>query len=292
MGFQKATKKKSKLRLGLVGPSGSGKTYSALAIASGLGSKVAVIDTERGSASLYADRFSFDVLELESFHPTKYVEAIHDAEKAGYDVVVIDSLTHAWAGKEGALELVDAAMKRQRTPNKFTAWGDVTPHHNALVDAMLQCRAHLIVTMRAKTEYVLEQDEHGKQRPRKVGMAAIQRDGMEYEFTIVGDLDLDHNYIITKSRVDFLDGKTINKPGPRLAADLLEWLNSGAEAPAPAPAAPAPAPRDPHPMEVRIAKAGTAADLDALVPEIGRLSAADKNYLRPLFEARMAELRS
>jgi hypothetical protein len=287
MGFERAEKRQSKLRLGLVGPSGSGKTYSALAIAVGLGKRVAVIDTERGSASLYADRFTFDKLELESFSPAKYVEAIHDAERAGYDVVVIDSLTHAWSGKDGALEQVDTAMKR--THNKFTAWGDVTPLHNQLVDAMLQCKAHLLVTMRAKTEYVLEMNEKGKQVPRKVGMAPIQRDGMEYEFTVVGDIDLDHNYIISKTRVDFLDGKIINKPGARLATDLLDWLNSGApalERPAEAP----PAVLHAHPLEAKIAGVTTLADLDNLTAELKRLPEKDRDYLRPIFQARKAEL--
>ena len=112
MPFTKATKQEAKLRLALAGPSGSGKTYTALQIATHLGGPIALVDTERGSARKYADLFSFDVLELDSFHPERYIEAIHEAEEAGYAVLILDSLSHAWAGKDGALELVDKAAKR------------------------------------------------------------------------------------------------------------------------------------------------------------------------------------
>lgn len=238
--IKKATKEQAKLRLALIGLAGSGKTYSALAIATALvpGGRVCVIDTERGSASLYADRFSFDVIELESHAPENYVEAIEHVEANGYDVCVIDSLTHAWAGKDGALEQVDKAQRRNGSGNSFTAWRDVTPKHNALVEAMLRTRMHLIATMRSKMEYVLELDERTKKQvPRKVGLAPIQRDGMDYEFTVVGDMDLEHRLIVTKSRclgaVDV--GDVIEKPGEKLAAKLRTWLNSGV-APAPRPA--------------------------------------------------------
>ena len=130
--FKKAVKSRSKLRLALIGPSGSGKTYSALAIAAGLGSNIAVIDTEHGSASKYADLFNFDVLELGSYSPEKYVEALKAAAAAGYDVVVIDSLSHAWMGKDGALEMVDRAAARSKSGNSFGAWREVTPQHNEI----------------------------------------------------------------------------------------------------------------------------------------------------------------
>ncbi len=223
--FQKATRRTSKLRLALCGPSGSGKTYSALSIASGLGRKVAVIDTEYGSASLYADEFDFDALCLESFSPDSYVEAIHAAEVAGYDVIVIDSLSHAWAGSDGALEQVDNAKAKEK--NSFTAWRNVTPKHNAMVDAIVRCKAHVIATMRSKVEYVLEDGGSGKKVPRKVGMAPVQRDGMEYEFTICGDLDPDHNLFITKSRCREFDNKRIHNPGRPMAERLLAWLAQG-----------------------------------------------------------------
>ncbi len=239
--FQKATKSKSKLRLALVGPTGSGKTYTALVIAQRLaeavGGRVAVIDTERGSASLYADTFAFDVLELSSFHPDRYIDAIHAAEAAGYAAIVIDSLSHAWIGKDGALELVDNAAARadNRAGNKFTAWRDVTPIQNHLVDSMLGSTAHIIATMRSKTEYIMEADKNGKMVPRKVGMAPVQRGEIEYEFTLVGELDTEHKLIITKSRIPALSDQVIRKPDAAIADALLTWLNSGADVVAAAP---------------------------------------------------------
>src|SRR5690606_13915360 len=134
------------------------KTYTALQLAKGLAGpndRIAVIDTENNSAALYADEFEFDVLNLDTFSPEVYIQAIRAAEAAGYDVLIIDSLSHAWMGKEGALEQVDKAARRYQG-NTYAAWRDVTPMHNALVEAMVRCKCHLIVTMRAKTEYVVE----------------------------------------------------------------------------------------------------------------------------------------
>jgi AAA domain len=239
--IKKATKEQAKLRLALIGLAGSGKTYSALAIATNLieGGRVCVIDTERGSASLYADHFDFDVIELETHEPEHYVDAIEYVEAQGYDVCVIDSLTHAWSGKGGALEQVDSAQRRNGGGNSFTAWRDVTPKHNKLVEAMLRTRMHLIATMRSKMEYVLEDNAKGQKVPRKIGLAPIQREGMDYEFTVVGDMDLEHRLIVTKSRclgaVDV--GAVIEKPGAKLALALRGWLTSGV-----APAAPVPVP--------------------------------------------------
>lgn len=228
--FQKATRKQLKLRLALVGPTGAGKTKSALLVAAGLGKRIAVIDTENRSASKFIGDPGvpdFDVCELESYAPQKYVEAIQFAERAGYDVIIVDGITQAWSGKDGALEMVDKAAKRTQSGNSFTAWRDVTPHHNALVEALVRCKAHLIVTMRAKMEYALEEGANGKKSVRKIGLAPVQREGMEYELDIVGDLDVDHNLSITKTRCTALDGAVIHKPGVRLAETLLEWLDEG-----------------------------------------------------------------
>ena len=235
MMFKPATKKQSKLRLAISGPSGSGKTYSALSIASALGKRIAVIDTEHGSASLYADKFSFDTLDLDSFSPETYVAAIEAANEAKYDVLVIDSLSHAWMGKDGALEQVDTAAKKSGSKNSYFAWRDVTPKHNALVEAMLQSNAHIIATMRSKTEYSTDKDDKGKVTPKKIGLAPIQREGMEYEFTVFGELDLDHNLNITKSRCSAIAGKLVEKPGKQLADVLKAWLETGAPAEAPKP---------------------------------------------------------
>ena len=237
--FKKAIRAKKKLRMGIVGPSGSGKTYTALALASGLSDRVACICTEYGSASLYAHKFGFDVLDLtDDFSPQRYIEAIHAAGAEGYGTLVIDGLSQAWMGKGGALEMVDSAAKRNKGGNSYTAWRDVTPWHNKLIDAILGAPCHVIATLRAKTEYVLEANDRGKQVPRKVGMAPVQRDGMEYEFDVVADMDLDHNMIVSKTRLEFLDGAVIPKPGPEVAKRILQDLESGVDAPAPAPVAP------------------------------------------------------
>lgn len=234
--FKKATKKQLKLRLALSGPSGSGKTYSALSIAKGLGKRIAVIDTERGSASLYSDDFEFDTINLDDvfgdYSPINYVKAINAAEDAGYDVIIIDSLSHAWIGKGGALEMHENAIDRQRTKNSYVAWREVTPAHNALVEAMIQSKAHIIATLRAKTAYVQEK-EGDRTVVRKIGMESIQRDGLEYEFTLVGDMD-DGKMVISKTRCKTLNGKVFKHPNGNVSTALKEWLESGAPEEAPA----------------------------------------------------------
>lgn len=231
--FRPAVRSRRKLRMAIDGPSGSGKTFTALRIAMHLGKKVAVIDSEHGSAELYAgespdgEPWSFAVLPLTSFSPTAYTAAMEEAFRLGFDVVINDSLSHAWEGQDGALELVD-----RKGGNKFTAWKDVTPMHRRMVETIVRSPAHIITTMRSKTEYVLEKDANGKEVPRKIGMAPIQRPGMEYEFDVYGSLDLSHVMTITKSRCSGLDGLIVHKPGPDLARTLLQWLESGAvEAP-------------------------------------------------------------
>lgn len=238
------------LRLGLLGPSGSGKTYTALKVATELGYEhVGIIDTENRSARRYARSFGrpFVSLELEEFSPRAYVDAMHAAHKAGLQVLVIDSLSHAWMGKGGVLEMVDQSAKRQARGSggsSFNGWREVTPEHNRLVQALINAPMHLIVTMRVKTEYVVEKDGNGKSVPRKVGLAPVQRDGLEYEFDIMGDLSLDHELVIGKTRCSALKDAVISHPGAELAQTLRGWLD-GAE---PAPEAPAPDPvvvRDP-----------------------------------------------
>jgi len=229
MGFtiKRATKKNSRLRLAFIGLSGGGKTWKALALGTALGQRVVVIDSERGSASKYAHVFNFDVLELDTFAPATYVEAINACVAGNYDVVIVDSLSHAWMGKDGALETVDKIAKRQGG-NSFGAWRDVTPMHNQLVDTILRVPAHVIVTMRAKTEYSQEKDERGKTVVRKIGLSAVQRDGLEYEFDVVCDVDMDHNAIVTKTRCSVLTDAVIPPQSEVLARTLREWLSDGA----------------------------------------------------------------
>lgn len=227
--FKKATKEKSKLRLALMGVSGSGKTMSSLAIASHLGEKIAVIDTESGSASKYSDLFNFDVCELEPpYTVQKYLQIIEEAEEAGYDVLIIDSLSHAWIGEGGALEQVDAVSKRMKG-NSYMAWGEVTPLYRKLFDGIIRSKLHIIATMRSKTEYVVEQ-VNGRNVPRKVGLAPQLREGSEYEFDIVAEMDSENNMVITKSRIPTLSERVFKKPGKEVSKLLNEWLNSG-EAP-------------------------------------------------------------
>lgn len=234
--FKKAVKTEAKLRMAIAGPSGSGKTYTALAIAVALanGKPVALVDTEHGSASKYADLFAFDVLELHPpFHPDRFVEAITDAAKSGYGVIILDSLTHAWSGTGGLLEIVDQIATRMRSPNSFAAWKDATPIQNRLVEAIVAADLHVIATMRSKQEYVVQQDERGKQTPRKVGMAPQQREGCEYEFDVFGEMDQDNTMVVTKSRCPALSGAVIAKPGTNVAQTLAAWLH-GVTLPSPA----------------------------------------------------------
>ncbi len=227
MQFKKATKSQARARIALIGPSGSGKTYTALALGTHLGARVAVIDTERGSASKYAGEFEFDVLELEDFNPQSYVDAIRAATVAGFDVLIIDSLSHAWMGAGGALELVDKAAKKSQSGNSFAAWREVTPLHNKLVDAILRSDCHVIATIRSKTDYVQEKDDRGRTQVRRVGLAPVQRDGLEYEFDIVADLDIEHNLIISKTRCRALDGMVAKCAGEREAGLISAWLTDG-----------------------------------------------------------------
>lgn len=234
-GFKKASRSQAKLRLGLIGPAGSGKTMTAIRIAHGLGGRVAVVDTERGSASLYAGErgLDFDVLELQTYEAELFIKAIAQAEAEGYDVLIIDSMSHAWAGKGGILEFVDKAAKRSGG-GSFSGWRDATPLHNQLVDAILTAKMHIICTLRSKVEHVIEQ-VNGRTQVRKVGMQPVQRDGLEYEFTVVGDVTQDHELIITKTRAAWLKDQIIREAGEDLGKQLADWLSSG-EPPAPVPA--------------------------------------------------------
>ncbi|MFK7696420.1 ATP-binding protein [Paenibacillus sp. HJGM_3] len=232
MQIRKAERKKAKLRLGISAPSGAGKTYSSLNIAYGITgdwSKVGMIDTENGSGDLYAHLGDYSVIPIEApFTPDKYIQAIKLFEDNGFDVIIIDSLSHAWAGEGGILDIQSAAAAASRSGNSYTAWREVTPKHNALVNTILQSKCHIICTMRAKTEYVQEKNDNGKTEIRKVGLAPIQRDGMEYEFTVMLDVALNHSASASKDRTGLFDGQYF-KPGMDTGKKLLEWLETGAE---------------------------------------------------------------
>ena len=230
--IRKAVRKKAKLRLGLAGPSGSGKTYSALLLAFGLGGKVGMIDTEHGSGDLYADLGDYDIINVDApYTVKKYRDAIRAFEEAGYNVVVIDSLSHAWAGDGGLLDkqgkIADSGKPGM---NSYSAWRTVTPEHNGLVEAMLTSPCHIIATMRSKQEYVQDKNDNGKTVIKKVGMSPVQRDGMEYEFTVMFDLDTNHVASTSKDRTRLFDGQYFTLTRDQ-GAQLLEWLEAGEEVP-------------------------------------------------------------
>lgn len=227
MKFQKATRKQAKLRLALTGPSGSGKTYSALLMASGMGGKIAVIDTERSSASLYSHLVEFDALDLAPpYTPERFIQAIEAAEEAGYDILVVDSITHEWSGVGGCLELVDEVARSKYKGNSWSAWNDITPRHRSFLDKMMASNLHIIATMRSKTD-TAQVDEGGRKRVVKLGMKSEQRDGAEYEFTIVLDLVHDgHFATASKDRTGLFSGDP--KPiSAETGQRVIEWLNSG-----------------------------------------------------------------
>ncbi len=236
--FHKAERKKARLRLALCGPAGSGKTYSALLIAQGLGGRIALIDTEHESGSLYADLCEFDTASLTPpYTPEKYKNAIQAAEQAGYSVLIIDSFSHAWAGEGGLLDMHDKAAAAQRSGNSFTAWREITPQHNALVEAVLGARLHVIATLRTKTAYDLVDDGNGKKKPVKIGLAPVQREGVDYEFTCVFDMSIDsHVATASKDRTRLFDGKHFT-PGIETGQALVNWLETGVDADARAAAA-------------------------------------------------------
>lgn len=231
MQFQKAERKKSKLRLALTGPSGSGKTYGALLTAKGIGGRIAVIDTEKGSASLYSDMVDFDVLELGApYTPERYRQAVKAAESAGYNVIIIDSITHEWSGAGGCLELNDEIAKAKFKGNTWSAWSETKARHRALIDDLLACQAHIIVTMRSKTE-TAQAEVNGRKQVQKLGMKAEQNDGIEYEFTTVLDLIHDGNFAQpSKDRTGLFPP---NGNPFRLSVEtgqkLVKWLESGVD---------------------------------------------------------------
>lgn len=228
MKFEKAMRKKAKLRLALTGPSGSGKTYSALLVAKGIGGKIAFIDTEKGSASLYSDIADFDVLELEPpFSPERFIEAIKSAEDAGYDSLVIDSITHEWGGVGGCLELVDTIAKAKYRGNSWSAWSEINPRHRLFLDAILRSPMHIIATMRSKTE-TAQVEENGRKKVAKLGMKSEQRDGVEYEFTTVLDIAHEtHHAIASKDRTKLFSNSDPVILSEETGKQLLNWLESG-----------------------------------------------------------------
>ena len=223
MQLQTAQRKRAKIKMGIQGPSGSGKTLSSLLIAFGLcGSwnKIAVVDTENHSADLYAHLGSYGVLPLSPpFTPERYMQAMEVCEKAGIEVIILDSVTHEW---ENLLDYHSSLAG-----NSFTNWGKITPRHNDFVQRILQSPCHVISTVRTKQDYVLN-EKNGKMVPEKVGLKSVQRDGLEYEFTLVFDLDMKNHAIASKDRTGLFFGKPEHKLSVETGKQILDWCNSGA----------------------------------------------------------------
>lgn len=223
--FKKAQRKNAKLRLAIAGPTGAGKTFGALLLAKGIGGRIAVVDTENSSAELYDDVVDFEHANLQPpYTPEKFIEAIKAAEKAGFDTLIIDSITHEWSGVGGCLEIVDKLASTTFKGNSWGAWSQVTPRHRKFIDAMLQSSINIIVTLRSKME-TIQTNDNGKKKVEKVGMKAEQREGIEYEFTTVLDLTHDNLAIATKDRT-----RLFTEPRPLSENDgvlLKQWLTSG-----------------------------------------------------------------
>jgi AAA domain-containing protein len=229
--FTKAARKRAKLRLAISGVAGSGKTTAALEIATGLlgsnGGRIAVLDTEKGSASLYATSYEYDVMELDApYTPERYIEVIHAAEEAGYAVLIIDSASPEWNGSGGCTEANEELAQAKFRGNTWSAWSSTTPRHRSFIEAMLQSKMHIIATFRAKEDTV---QEGGK--IRKVGMKMEARDGTSFEFSVVFELEhQSHMANVTKDRTR-LFGSDPHKVTQKTGAMLLTWLEEGVEAP-------------------------------------------------------------
>ncbi|PRQ79383.1 AAA family ATPase [Elizabethkingia anophelis] len=224
MQLRKSERKQAKIKMALQGSAGSGKTYSSLLLAKGLVkgdySKVAIVDTENGSADLYAHLGNYNVLSLvPPFTPEIYIKAIEICENAGIEVIILDSISHCWD------ELLDFHSKL--VGNSFTNWAKITPRQKAFVDKMLQSKAHIIATMRTKQDYVLNQKD-GKYVPEKVGLKSVQRDGVDYEFTLVFDIDIKHIAVASKDRTGLFMGKPDFIISENTGKAILSWCNEGA----------------------------------------------------------------
>lgn len=234
--FLPATRSASKARIALPGPSGSGKTYTGLMLgcrmAEVAGGRLAVIDTERGKSQMYKgiNGWDFDVYTPQAFSPNSLTEALGVVAGGGWPVCLLDSWSHYWSGTDGMLEQVD---RRAKGGNNFSGWKEVRPDERRMIDAIVSAPFHVIVTLRVKTEYVVEDNDRGKKVPRKIGLKPEQREGMEYEFDVIGDMDLDNVLSVSKTRIPMLHGANIAKPGTELADTIVDWLSDGEDTPGP-----------------------------------------------------------
>lgn len=273
-GFTKAVKSKCKARVALFGPSGSGKTFTALRVAKGMGGAIAVIDTEFGSASKYADRFEFDQLTLEQASIDNLCAAIEAAKT--YGVLIIDSMSHAW---QELIQEVEVLAKNKYKGNTFSAWSEGTPKQKRLIRALLSFPGHVIATMRVKTEWV-EQEERGRKKYVRQGLNPEQGKGIEYEFDLLLSLTVDHVGTVEKDRTGKYQDQIIDKPGEEFGKALAEWLSDGAAPPTPPPP-PAPAKTDFDKFTAKLLEASTCDAVKKVIAFIDRKDAslADKDVM-------------
>lgn len=273
--FSKAVRRKAKLKLAIIGPSGSGKTMSALRLAKGLGGKIAVIDCENDSASLYAHLFDFDSMNMTPpFTTEKYAQAIEEAAKLKYDVLIIDTISHAWAGTGGLKEQKDK-LDSSGKGSSYTNWGPISKKHEAFKAAFLHAPMHVICNMRSKQDYVLV-EEKGKQVPKKVGMAPIQREGMEYEFTTVFDLNMANDAEVSKDRTGmFKEPFQITEDTGKM---FLDWLSQATEEALPPPPKP-PEQKQRAPAEKKTAPPAPPQEIEVYQPPPQPLTALEKMEL-------------
>ena len=194
--LRKAERSQAKLRIGLMGVSGSGKTYSALLLAKGLcgdWGKIALIDTENGRGDLYSDLGAYSIITLEApFSPERYIEAIEACENAGMEVIVIDSTSHEWDGKDGCLELNEKLAIAKYKGNTWAAWNETTPRHRKFIDKIISSPCHVITTLRSKTDTIQTEDK----KIKKVGLKEIQREGFEYEMTLSFSIEREGHFAV------------------------------------------------------------------------------------------------
>jgi len=255
--FQRARRHRARARIGIAGPSGSGKSLTSLLIAKGLcgpdgmlrpdgGRRVALIDSEPGASEWYASDFEFDNMAPEDNNPEAWVHFMNEAGRLGYTVLILDSLSALWTGAGGLLEIVDTEKKKATNKFGLSPWAKATPIQNRLIEAIRRSPCHIIATMRVKTDWVMDTID-GKQKPKKVGLAYVQRDQIEYEFDVVFDIDIDHRITVSNRRGFMnLDGYEAERPGPELGEVIRSYLEGGGEEDRPAPpvAPPAPAPTE------------------------------------------------
>ena len=237
--IRKASRKHRYLKIGLAGISGSGKTLGALKLAYGITGdweKICVIDSENNSADLYAQLGPYSVLPLTDTSPQGYLKAFKEVIDSGYEVMIVDSMSHEYAGKGGLLEIADKIASTSKSGNSFAAWSKATPMHNEWLDNWLQAPIHVIGTLRKKSDYVLEQNDKGKSAPRKIGLKSIQRDGTSYEFDVLLDISMNHLCSVEKDRTSLFDGKMAFDLTEKVGEALRDWANSGDSDPVTEPA--------------------------------------------------------